>query len=452
MKLSFRLLLPLGILTGLSLTAMADDAVVLPEQVFPQLKQIMDSAVTQSPRMILRNLDLMMADGDLTQAKAGLLPSVSGTYQISKAKDDREDQAETLDTDKVYYNLLISQPVFHWSERRNNARIGELRKHIAGRQYEEAYRVLAMEIRSIYLQLILKKIQVVNIRNERKLSDDALKLAEEKLAQKVTSEGEIFQVRIANDRAQLAEEYAELEFLQLKQSFAALTGQPLPGDDTIPNEIYGLPSSATGVGRLLAEFLGHSEPPVNQALILQRQIEVEDLAYQNQRKRLLPKFNLVAGLSQDEQSYTANVGLKYGVQSRYVGLQANWNIFDGFAARGAATSALARKRQFEASYRHLKDTLAQDAQRAAKQVELAFRQMQINDRLLASAMEFLKYRQGDFQRGLASETDLAGAEAGYRSMFASTVSSRYNYLMRVVEFVSLIGADPVTNGLVHPKS
>lgn len=452
MKLSFRLLLPLGFLTGLSLTAMAEDPVVMPEQVFPQLKQIMDTAVTQSPRMILRNLDLMVAEGDLTQAKAGMLPSVSGTYQISKAKDDREDQIETLDTDKVYYNLLISQPVFHWNERRNNARIGELRKHIAERQYEEAYRVLAMEIRSTYLQLILKKIQLVNIRNERKLSDDALKLAEEKLAQRVTSEGEIFQVRIANDRAQLAQEYAELEFLQLKQNFAALTGQPLPDDDSIPNEIYGLPSSATGVSRLLADFLGHSEPPVTQALILQRQIEVEDLSYQNQRKRLLPKFNLVAGLSQDEQSYTANVGLKYGVQSRYVGMQANWNIFDGFAARGAATSALARKRQLEASYRQLKDTLAQDAQRAAKQVELAFRQMQINDRLLASAMEFLKYRQGDFQRGLASETDLAGAEAGYRSMFASTVSSRYNYLMRVVEFVSLIGADPVTNGLTHPKS
>lgn len=452
MKLSFRLLLPFGLLTGFTLTTMAEDALVLPEQVFPQLKQVLDSAVTQSPRMVLRNLDILVAEGDQTQARAGLLPSVAGYYQFSKAKDKREDQPGTLDTDKVYYSLALSQPIFHWNERRNSARIGELRKHIAERQYEEAYRVLAMEIRSTYLQMILRKIQLVNVRNEQKLADDALKLAEEKLAQKVTSEGEIFQVRIASDRAHLATEYAELEFLKLKQTFAALTGQPLADDDSIPNEIYGLASSTTAVNHLLANFLGRSEPVIPQAIIMQQQIEVEGLIYQNQRKRLLPKINFVAGASQDEQSYTANVGLKYGVQSRYAGLQATWSIFDGFAARGAVASSLARKRLLEASYKQMKESLAQGAQNSAKQVELAFRQMQINDRLLASSMEFLKYRQGDFQRGLASEKDLAAAEAGYRSMFASTVSARSEYLMRVVEFVSLIGEDPATARLTLPKA
>ncbi len=431
---------------------MAEDAVVLPEQVFPQLKQIMDRAVTQSPRMVMRNLDILVAEGDQTQARAGLLPSVSGSYQISKTKDIREDQTGTLDTDKVYYNLSLIQPIFHWNERRNSARIGKLRKHIAERQYEDAYRILVLEIRSTYLQLILRKIQLANVRNEQNLADDALKLAEEKLAQKVMSEGEIFQVRIAGDRAHLATEYAELGFLKLKQTFAALTGLPLPDDDSIPNEIYGLASSTAAVNHLLAAFLGQSEPTIPQALIMQRQIEVEGLIYKNQRKRLLPKFNLVAGASQEEQSYTANVGLKYGVQSRYAAVQATWSIFDGFATRGAIASSLARKRLLEASYNQLKESLAQNAQHSAKQVELAFRQMQINDRLLASAMEFLNYRRGDFQRGLASEKDLAAAEAGYRGMFASTASARSEYLMRVVEFVSLIGEDPVTARLTLPKA
>ena len=72
--------------------------------------------------------------------------------------------------------------------------------------------------------------------------------------------------------------------------------------------------------------------------------------------------------------------------------------------------------------------------------------------VLASAMEFLNYRRGDFQRGLASEKDLAAAEAGYRGMFASTASARSEYLMRVVEFVSLIGEDPVTARLTLPKA
>jgi outer membrane protein TolC len=230
MKVTSQLLFTAGLATSLILTATADDSVVLPEHMLPQLKQIMANAVTQSPRMILRNLDVMVAEGDLIQAKAGLLPSVSGYYQVSKAKDIREDQSGTLDTDKVAYNLLLSQPVFHWNERRNNARIGELRKRIAEQQYGEAYRMLAQEIRSTYMQLILTKIQVANVRNERLLSDKALKLAEGRLAQKVTSEGEIFQVRIANERAHLAAEYAEMELLRIKQKFcrsdrAAPTGR-----------------------------------------------------------------------------------------------------------------------------------------------------------------------------------------------------------------------------------
>jgi outer membrane protein TolC len=452
MKVTSQLLFTAGLATSLILTATADDSVVLPEHMLPQLKQIMANAVTQSPRMILRNLDVMVAEGDLIQAKAGLLPSVSGYYQVSKAKDIREDQSGTLDTDKVAYNLLLSQPVFHWNERRNNARIGELRKRIAEQQYGEAYRMLAQEIRSTYMQLILTKIQVANVRNERLLSDKALKLAEGRLAQKVTSEGEIFQVRIANERAHLAAEYAEMELLRIKQSFAALTGLPQPADEIIPDEINSLPSSQAGIDRLLAGFLGRAEPVITPALIMRQQIAAEELAYQNHRHRLLPKFNLVAGVIQDEQSYSANVGLKYGVQSRYVGLQAVWTIFDGRAAHGAVTSSLARKRQLEESYRQMKQTLAQDAQRAAKQAELAFRQMQLNDRLLASALEFLKYRQGDFQRGTASETDVAAAEAGYKSMFASTISARYHYLMRVTEFISLVGEDPVTANLPHTKA
>lgn len=452
MHLTHRLLFVTLILTASGLPLRSEGTPVLPEQVFSELKPLLKDAVTQSPRMIVRNLDLAAAEGDRVQARAALLPNISGSYQVSQAQDQREDLAGRLDTDKTYYNFSISQPVFHWSERKNNARIGELRRQVAAGQFEEAYRGLALEIRNIYMQMVLKKIQLQNARNDQRLSDEALSLAEDRLARKVVAEGDIFPIRIANERSHLATERTELEFEQLKQTFANLTGQSAPADDSIPAEIYGLPPAKQEIDRLLARFLDQPEADVPQVAVLRQLMEVEGLNYQNQRKRLLPKFNLVAGISQDEQSYTANIGLKYGLQSRYVGVQAVWTIFDGFASRGATASALARKRQAEANYAQLKDTLAQDAQRAARQVDLAFREMQINDRLLASAREFLKYRQGDFQRGLASETDVAAAEASLRGSFANAAFSRYTYLMRIAEFVSLVGADPAMANLDRPKA
>lgn len=420
----------------------ADERVVLPESVFPQLEQILQKAVTQSPRMIARNLDLMVAEGDLVQAKSGLYPTVSGFYQYTYTQDTRRDVSGNLNTDKIYYNLTLNQPVFHWNERRNNARIGELRSKIANEQFTDAYRILAQEIRSLYLQMILKKISLGNVRNTAALADNNLRLAEEKVSKKVMSGAEIHQIRIDTDQARLSADVAESEFTNMKQYFSALTGQPQLSDDAVPDDIEGIADTMDTVKRLLAEFLMQKEPQTLTAQVMRKQIEVEDLTYQNNRKRLLPKFNLVAGISQDEQSYTTNLAAKYGVESKFVGMQMVWTIFDGFAARGAIMSSLGRKRQLEQSYRQYTDTLAQDAQRAAKQVELASRQMQITDRMLASSASFLSFRREDFKRGLASENDVASAESGHKAMIATSANSRFNYLMRVVEFIGIVGEDP----------
>lgn len=452
MKSLIRLLVIVAGSLGFAGLAQAADSVILPENVFPQLEQILQKAVTQSPRMIARNLDLMVAEGDLLQAKAGLYPTLSGFYQYSYTQDTRRDVPGTLDTDKIYYNLSLNQPVFHWNERRNNARIGELRKKIAGEQYADAYRILAQEIRSLYLQLIVKKIALGNVRNTAALADNNLRLAEEKLSKKVTSEAEIHQIRIDTDQARLTADFAETEFANLKQYFSALTGQPALADEAVPDDIGGLPSSMEGINRLLAGFLTQTDPETITARVMRKQIEVEDLTYQNNRKRLLPKFNFVAGLSQDEQSYTANLAAKYGVESKFVGMQMVWTIFDGFAARGAITSSLGRKRQLEQGYKQYTEALAQDAQRAAKQVELASRQMQITDRMLASSANFINFRREDFKRGLASETDIANAESGHKTMIATSANARYNYLMRVIEFVGVIGEDPALSHVTLPTS
>jgi outer membrane protein TolC len=167
------------------------------------------------------------------------------------------------------------------------------------------------------------------------------------------------------------------------------------------------------------------------------------LTLKNQRTRQRPKLSFVAGISQDEQSYTSNIAQKYGLESHYVGLQVSWTIFDGFATRGAVASALARKRVAEHSYKQLTETLAQDARKAAKAVELAQRQLVISERLLNNAGNFLSYTKDQLKRGQSSEAEINTAQAGYNATKSSTNSSRYIYLMRVSEFLSLIAADPV---------
>jgi len=420
----------------------ASDAPVMPEDVFPQLRQVLADVATQSPRMVAQNLNLLIADGNLIQAKSGMYPSLGGYYTASNASDKREDlPGVTLETEKVNYSFTINQPLFHWGERRNNAKIGEINRQIAAENYNEAYRLLVQEVRSAYLTMVGRKVLLANTAFHKKLAEEELALAESRLAKKEISEGAIFQTRINADQARLGLETAEWEYSMAIRNFATLTGQPPLDNSAVPDSIPGLAGSKAAVDRLLSRFLAQGEPPTATGRILQKQIQVDNLSYKNQKTRLRPKLSLVAGISQEEQSYTMNVAQKYGLQSQYAGLTVSWSIFDGFATKGAVSSALARKRLTEHSLKDYSARIAVDAQQAARMVDLAEKQLTISERLLNNAGNFLEYTKADFTRGQASETEVGRAQAGYSSMLASTIGARSTYLHRVSEFVSLIGAD-----------
>jgi hypothetical protein len=88
-------------------------SILVTEKMFPQLQPILTAAVQQSPRMIERNLDLEIATGDAELARAGRLPYVSAYARSLLASDKREDIAGRLSTEKLYYDLAVTQSLLH---------------------------------------------------------------------------------------------------------------------------------------------------------------------------------------------------------------------------------------------------------------------------------------------------------------------------------------------------
>ena len=182
---------------------------------------------------------------------------------------------------------------------------------------------------------------------------------------------------------------------------------PAPSDDVIPSEIPPVATSGSQIESLLAGFLRQPEPLTTEGLTLRDQLQSAELTYANQRTRLLPKFSFVAGLSQDEQSYSIDPSLKFGLRSAYAGITVGWTIFDGFATRAGKRSALARVRQVEASYNQYSETVATDAQRNARQLSFAARQMAIQERLFESNRNFVNFLKEQRSRGLSSDADVS---------------------------------------------
>ena len=67
--------------------APAANDLVLPEKIFPQLDEILKTAVQQSPRMLNRALDLEIAENNRIAARSSLLPTLSASYSYYKSQD-----------------------------------------------------------------------------------------------------------------------------------------------------------------------------------------------------------------------------------------------------------------------------------------------------------------------------------------------------------------------------
>ena len=431
------------VLSAPSAILCAVENVVLPERLLPELDRILQEAVQQSPAMLLRNLDLEIARGDEMQAKAGLYPNAGGYLSYQESRESREGLPSSFNTSILNYSLSVTQPIWRWRTVSNNARIGEIRRQIAGRQYQDGYRLLARQIRGAYLDLIVRRAAADQAKFSQKMADDTLQTAEDRLAKGATSGGEVFQVQMAAQQARLAADRAAEDLNQGLISFRHLTGRAAFDAGQIPAEIPLVNGGEDVPPRLLADFLSQKEPENIDTIVLRKQLESESLNLEIQRKRLYPMFNLVVGVNQSRQNYTLSSVQLYRVEDRYVGVNLNWSIFDGYSTRGAIVSSLARKRQLEARYRDLTQSLAEDAQRQAKQTEFALRQMRINDRWFDDRGNFLRSREEDFKRGTASEADLNSARAGYNQAEITAFGSRAAYLMQVCDFLGVIMEDPV---------
>lgn len=416
----------------------------LPENSFPQLDGYLRNAVEQAPRMVSRNLDLEIAEAGRVQARSGLLPSVGGYFRYTRTRDDRADQADTLDVDKTYYDFSLTQPLYHWKALWNSARMGEIQKEIARGNFRQAYRLLAQEIRSGYLNLIIKKASngraLIYLNNQR----EQLKAVEESFAKKTIAEAQVSIARLAVEQAELALDRAREDMRSSLESFTRLAGlkEPLT-EEMLPETIPDFSYDPSAVNSLLSSFLSAPEVATVDAQNYRYQIQIEKLNYDVQKVRLLPKFSAVMGANQDEQSYTVNVAQRYQVNSLYAGVQVNWTIFDGYSASAAKRSSLARRRELELDYKNYSADVQAAAQSQARQINFSARGMSIANRNLEGGQGLLKQRMEEAQRGQASENDVRTAELALVDSRINAFNARMDYIMKLAEFQGLTAADPV---------
>ncbi|HWA86338.1 MAG TPA: TolC family protein [Opitutus sp.] len=431
--------------SGVRAAAPAEGEWPLPETYFPQLKALLESAVRQSPRMLTSNLQEILAENGRTIADATRLPNVGGYYRYMPWDRDyrRGDPRSPYTSERSTYGINITQPLYHWGALEDARRIADLQAKIARGNTAEAYAALASELRAQFLQLVTKKAALAGARANQEFVAQQLAVARDRFERKEISNADLTAQTLGAEQAQLVLDRNVADYEWSKRAVEHLAGVAPLSEEQVPDAIPALAVPLDRCESLLAGFAAEGSAGSPALAELRDQIEIEKRNYHIAKTRLRPNLNLLVGSSQDQQSYTANIGQVYGVTSFYAGVQVDWSIFDGFATKGHKANALARRRELERSYQRLSGDVIAAAQEQFRQLQFSARALDLAERQLRLSEDNVKTVQDNASRGFAAKPDLHAAEVARDAARIAAYNARVDAFTRTADFLATLQKDPV---------
>ena len=421
----------------------------LPEDYLPGLKTILQNAVRQSPQVILKEIEIAQSAAKVTVVNAQRLPGLGGQLNYASNQTAVSGNTNTQDRNNgFFYSVGLNQALFHWGALKNQVDIAKIGVLIAEKNHAEAYRALAMILRRSYLDLVAKKMLLRHGRFALERLKADLEATREKFRKGEIPEANVGGLQLNYDDAALRLARSETQFTNDRLTVAHLVGMKDLPEAELPAAIPKPAYSAATTASLLAGLLRDGGRETFAAQVAALHVREAQLNYNTARVRLLPKFNASAGYSlQNTTNATQSSVSQTGVASQNVGVNAQWNIFDGFATRGEKQGALASKRFYERQLQTAAETALDQAQALQRELELDVRTMAMSEQRRGLAEFGAKRVKEEVDLGVAPESSNGEATANIYLSEATEGAARAALLARWSEFVSLAGVDPVLNNI-----
>jgi len=424
---------------------------LLAEDLFPQLAPILHQAARQAPSVLARNVDLAVAEANEVIAYSDRYPSFGGTLRYDYRREDQRDRDEIQNKNVLLYLFQARYPLYHWGAIEAASEIGKIGVGIAEGQLDTAYRNLMKSIRSQYLALVLRKMELKRSALELERQAAALEFETERLKAGEVASNRVGSASLNLNEAELRHERGASDFYYLFRQFRRLVGNPELSDEVVADQFPEIGHNPEHLSTLLSKFVngGLEQDPRMKAAALQ--IEREKQVYHIQHVRNRPKIDLTAGITQDAISYSANTGNQSGAMSLFAGISVRWSIFDGFETRGLKRASLLRLNRLRRNLRELDDQLLDEANQAADRVKFSARALGFGERRFQGAIGSLRLVEADFEKGVASEEAIELAKSRIRQAEVDVARRRAEYLNSVSALLTVVGSDEVEEGFLDHR-
>jgi outer membrane protein TolC len=384
------------------------------------IEQAVALAQERNPDVLIARKKVVAARGGFIEARSGYLPSLSSSGLYDKRQTQSETSLRQEDYDAI---VKLEQNIYTGGAVGSQVAIAQLNIAKANCDLKETISRAVMDVRIAFDELLLNRAKVRVREDSVRVLDEELKSQQESFTAGIVGKLNVqrAEVALANERPELFDAQTELKNSYLH--LAELLGIDIhPGAQSPPFEISGelqyRPNHPDLNGCL-------ARADANRPAIKAREIDVqiEDRQYVLDRSATRPQVRAFSGYEiYSERDPAVGPEFNYG---GVVGINATWNIFDGFATRGRMQATRARRDAAAQALAAARRSVASEVRSAFFDLQQAERVLENETRNVQTADEALDMAKGNFAAGLGTQLDVLQAASDVTRTRTTRLSAIY---------------------------
>ena len=377
-------------------------------------------AQERNPDILIAHKKVTAARGGFIEARSGYLPSLSS----SGLYDKRQTQSETNLRQEDYNAIIkLEQNLYTGGAVGSQVAIAQLNIAKANYDLQETISRVTQDVRIAFTELLLNRAKVRVHEDSVQVFEQELKGEQENFSAGIVGKLNVqrAEVAVANERPELFNAQTDLKNSYLRLS--ELLGTDLaPGAQAPPFEISGQleyrPNNPD-----LNDCLARAD--ANRGIIKSKtkDVEIEDRQYVLDRSETRPHVRAFSGYEiYSERDPDVGPEFNYG---GVIGINATWNIFDGFATRGRMQATRARREAAVQALAAARRSVASEVRSAFFDLQQAGRVLESETKNLQTADQALDMARENFAAGLGTQLDVLQAASDVTRTRTTRLSAIY---------------------------
>jgi len=402
------------------------------------LLQVYEMARNGDPQLASAESNRLYTKEGQVQARAALLPSLNGQATLNRTRTSLEGVSGSTTGTARKYGISGEQTLFNWTQFANLRAQREISK-AADFDLESANDDLIVRTATTYFNVLVAIESLSAAQTNEAAAKKQFDYADKRLEVGLAPITDVHEARAQYDQARANTILARNTLADAYQALSELTGQPVQGLRSLPEDFRPeLPANRGDVDKLVADAIAQNPALKAQEL----KVNAAESSVSAARGGHYPTLTLGGSWGK-----SANWGDSVGASSsgpdattNSIGLTLNVPIFAGGATQSYVRQALAQRDMAQDGYEQQKRALDRNTRNAYQAVVAGISEVEARRLAVVSAQSAYDASQVGLEVGTRTVLDVVQNQ---RTLFQAKLDyaqARYNFLLSRLQLSQAIGA------------